>query len=244
VAAAPPRHSESNVQAELERELAQGRRVVGAIILFGPPGAGKGTQARRLAAEFGVPQIETGAMIRAEVKAETGIGKQVDAELAAGRLTPDDIVNEMVGSRLQQRDCERGMILDGYPRTAPQARELGRWLASRCLPAVVFELRISYTDFIDRIIGRQLCPACGAIYHRITKPPRTAGSCDVCNARLTQRSDDNADSGSVRWQAYQDQTRPVLDILRGQGFPVHVLDGALSRDEISRQLRQLIDPSE
>jgi len=239
-AAALRRPSGITVRAELDREPRQGRRAVGAIILFGPPGAGKGTQARALAAEFGVPWIETGAMIRAEVEAGTKIGKLVEEGLAAGQLTPDKAVNELARARLQKRDCRRGAILDGYPRTVPQARELGRLLAAKCLPVTVFELRIGYTEFIERISGRQLCPRCGAIYHRVTKPPRTAGSCDVCNARLIARRDDNAESGSVRWQAYEARTRPVLDVFRGQGYPIHALDGGSSREEISRQLRELI----
>lgn len=228
------------MRAELEREAKQDRQVAGAMILFGPPGAGKGTQALALAAEFGVPRIETGAMIRAEVEARTGIGRKIEAGLAAGQLTPDDVVNELASARLQRQDCGRGMVLDGYPRTVTQARELGRLLAAKCLPVMVFELRIGYTELIERISGRQLCLRCGAIYHRVTKPPRTAGSCDVCNARLIERRDDNAESSRVRWKAYEDQTRPVLDVFREQGYPIYALDGALPRDEVSRQLRELI----
>lgn len=214
--------------------------MAGAMILFGPPGAGKGTQARALAAEFGVPQIETGAMIRAEVEAGTRIGKRVEQGLAAGQLTPDEVVNELASARLQMQDCSAGMVLDGYPRTVSQARELGQLLTAKCLPVMVFELRIGYTELIERINGRQLCSRCGAIYHRVTKPPRTNGSCDVCSARLIERRDDNAESSRVRWKAYEDQTRPVLDVFREQGYTIHALDGTLSRAEISRKLRELI----
>lgn len=235
-AAARPRRSD--IAVELERE--QERRVIGAVILFGPPGAGKGTQARAMASQFGVPQIETGAIIRAEVKAGTEIGKTVEEGLAAGRLTPDEIVNQLANVRLQKQDCSHGMILDGYPRTVAQAREVRKLLAAKCLPVMVFELRIGYTELIERINGRQLCPQCGAIYHRVTKPPRTAGSCDVCDARLIERRDDNAESGGVRWKVYENQTRPVLDVFRDQGFPIHTLDGTLSREDIARQMRELI----
>lgn len=232
------------MRAELERAAEKGERLIGAIVLFGPPGAGKGTQARALAKELGVPQIETGAMIRAEVKAGTERGQSVEQGLAAGRLSPDEWVNQIIAARLRHEDCARGFILDGYPRNAAQARELVRLLAAKRLAVMVFELRIGYTEFIERISGRQLCPQCGAIYHRVSKPPRTTGFCDVCDARLETRRDDSAESSGVRWSIYEEQTRAALDVLRGSGFPVHPLDGTASREEVSRQLREWIGHEE
>src|SRR5512136_136797 len=203
------------------------------LILLGPPGAGKGTQAKLLAQELQVPHISTGDMFRDHKARGTELGKQVDAIMASGGLVPDDVTNEMVKDRLARPDVARGFILDGYPRTTAQAEYLDRLLVSlgrKLDRAVSYE--IAQELLVDRMSGRRSCPTCGAVYHVTANPPRKAGVCDREGASLVQRDDDRPESVSKRLEEYEVKTEPLkryyherglLSEVPGTGTPDEVL---------------------
>jgi adenylate kinase len=197
-------------------------RVVGPVILLGAPGAGKGTQAKEIVAAYGIPQISTGDILRENVAKGTDLGRQAQEVMNRGELVSDDLVNGMVAERLSRPDCERGFILDGYPRTIAQAEWLDRYLAGRHftgqrLAPVVVELKVSYTDLLQRLTGRRSCPTCGRIYNVDTQPPKTQGVCDLDGATLVQRKDDHESVVEERLKAYERQTLPLVDYYRAKG---------------------------
>ncbi len=205
--------------------------VPGPILLLGAPGVGKGTQAKELVKIWSIPQISTGDLLRSHVAQGTELGKAAGALMQQGELVPDSLVNEMVARRLQEPDTARGYILDGFPRTLPQAHWLDARLAAQpdALPVVAVSLHVDYNQLIRRITGRRNCPVCQRIYNIYLNPPRTAGFCDVEGAALAQRADDREEVFAERMRAYNAQTAPVVEHYRTQGRFAEVDgDGAIA----------------
>lgn len=210
--------------ASMATAVTNGREAVhttvpGPILLLGAPGVGKGTQAKELVKLWGIPQISTGDLLRANVAQGTELGKIAKEIMGRGELVPDTLVNEMVAVRLRQPDTANGFILDGFPRTLPQADWLdGRLVAmANALPVVAVSIQVEYNQLLRRITGRRSCPGCGAIYNIYGKPPQKDGLCDVDGVALTQRADDTEKVFEERMRAYAALTAPVVEHYKGQG---------------------------
>ena len=214
------------------------------LVLLGPPGAGKGTQAKRLEAKYGLAQLSTGDMLRAAVAAGTEVGQRAKAIMEAGQLVPDDVVIGIIAERIAQADCAQGFVLDGFPRTEAQAEALDALLArtGRKLDRVI-ELKVDVEQLVTRIAGRFTCAKCGEGYHDHFKRPRHEGVCDQCGGtEFTRRADDRAETVRARLDAYNAQTAPILPYYRSKGLLVEV-DGMAEMDEVTRQLDQVIATS-
>ncbi len=207
------------------------------LILLGPPGAGKGTQARRIVAAFKLVQSATGDMLRAEVAKRSEIGRQAAAIMKAGLLVPDEMIDNLMDSRLDQEDCRNGFILDGFPRTLPQAAALDGMLTKKNMALdAVLPIQVDDEAMVQRISGRYTCAKCGEGYHDTFKRPKVAGVCDVCGAHeFTRRDDDKAETVRARLKAYHAQTEPIISYYRKRGI-VHNIDGMLSIDGVTEQV--------
>jgi adenylate kinase len=222
-------------------------RSIGPIILLGPPGAGKGTQAKRIAEYYGIPQISTGDLLRQHVKDGTGLGLQAKDIMARGELVPDELLYDMVAQRLREVDCERGFILDGFPRTAAQAawldafleREFFEKLRQVCLP-IVIRIDVDYNDLLRRLTGRRTCPVCGRIYNVYLQPPRVDELCDVDGSKLVTRNDDREEVIRERLHAYEQQTRPVADYYERKGRLISV-DGSPAAEQVFERIFREIE---
>jgi adenylate kinase len=193
------------------------------LILLGPPGAGKGTQAKLLAAEYGIPHVSTGDMFRDHAARGTELGKKVKAIMASGGLVSDDITNAMVADRLGRPDVAKGLILDGYPRTIPQAEYLASQLAQSGQAITnVISYEVPEELVVERISGRRSCPKCGAVYHVSANPPKKAGVCDKDDVALVQREDDRPEKVKARLQAYARDTAPLKAFYRQRGVLAEV----------------------
>jgi adenylate kinase len=207
------------------------------LILLGPPGAGKGTQAEMLAASRGLKQLSTGEMLRAAVKAGSEVGKRAEAIMKSGGLVSDEIVIGIIADRIDQPDCAGGFILDGFPRTLAQASALDKLLKDKgkTLDAVL-EIKVDDTALVERISGRFSCSKCGAGYHDTFKQPKVAGSCDSCGStEFTRRADDNAETVKNRLMAYYRETAPLIGYYYALGY-LQSVDGMAPIDEVTRQI--------
>lgn len=220
------------VQVGGERSPGRGRGGcrLKAVLLLGSPGSGKGTQAKLLIGCLGVPHISTGDMLRERVTRDAVLAKAA-AAMQSGLLVADDVVNGMVEERLARADATRGFILDGYPRTLPQARHLRAWLEERGVREVVIHLVVDYNIVIARLTGRRQCPRCGTLYNLVLKPPQRDSVCDLDGQTLTAREDDNEQVIGERLEAYERQTRPVLDYYRTTPVKMLEVDGSQDSPE-------------
>ncbi len=211
------------------------------LILLGPPGAGKGTQAKRLEDSRGLVQLSTGDMLRAAVASGSPLGQQAKRVMEAGELMPDEIIIDMIAERIDQPDCRSGFVLDGFPRTTRQAAALDEMLARKqaALNGVI-ELAVDEEALIERISGRFSCARCGAGYHEKFKRPKVDGVCDVCGAtEFSRRKDDNAETVAARLEAYRGQTAPILPYYEGRGL-LRRVDGMADVDEVTRQVEAVL----
>jgi len=224
-------------------------RAIGPVVLLGPPGAGKGTQAKRTMERYGIPQVSSGDLLRENVALGTDLGLAAKAVMARGELVSDDLVCNMVRRRLMQPDCQRGYILDGFPRTAAQAGWLDALLdhelfdnsrPTRAWP-IVIRLDVDYNQLLLRITGRRSCPTCGRIYNVHFQPPRADEVCDLSHAtKLVTRNDDRLEVIQPRLTAYQEQTRPVADYYQRTGRLISV-NGDLPVDDVTDQINRILE---
>jgi adenylate kinase len=229
-------------------ELADSDVIVGPVVFLGAPGAGKGTQAKKVVEIYGIPQISTGDILREHITKGTELGRQAKAVIERGDLAPDRMVCDMVAQRLLEKDCARGFILDGFPRTVPQAEWLDESLNSKVfenqpcskLPPVVIEIAVEYNRLLRRLTGRRTCPTCGRIYNIYYQPPRVPETCDVDGGRLVTRKDDSEEVISERLKAYERQTLPLVEYYKARGR-LQVLDGNREPEVIAAETLKAIE---
>src|SRR5215472_2408542 len=212
------------------------------LILFGPPGSGKGTQAKLLNQSLGWAHISTGDMLRAHLAAGDALGKEIAAVMQSGALVPHQTVNRMVEERIREQDCEKGFILDGYPRTVSQAKLFSELLAAQHIHAVVIHLKVDYNVIISRIAGRRQCPTCGALYSVTSNAPTISEVCDYDGSKLIVREDDRPEVVERRLKAYEVQTAPVLAYLKQAGYSILDIEGeGASPQVIARRIEKAIE---
>lgn len=211
------------------------------LILLGPPGAGKGTQAKRLENSLNVVQLSTGDMLRAEVASGSALGQQAKAVMESGGLVSDELIINMISSRIDQDDCKNGFILDGFPRTTAQAEALDSMLSDKGLKIDhVIELKVDDDAMVERVTGRYTCAKCGAGYHDSFQKPKQEGVCDKCGGtEFKRRADDNAETVRARLNAYHEQTAPIAGYYADKGV-LKSVDGMAAIDEVTRQLNEIV----
>lgn len=211
------------------------------IIMLGAPGAGKGTHAKKITEKFGIPAISTGDIFRENIKNGTELGKKAKEYMDAGNLVPDELVCDLVVDRLKQDDCKNGYILDGFPRTIPQAEALTAALAKDD-DAIDYALEIFLEDqaIIDRMSGRRVCKSCGATYHVVNIPPKTEGVCDECDGELIVRDDDAPETVKKRLDVYHEQTAPLIDYYKKQGI-LKVIEGSKGLDTCFEEICGILE---
>lgn len=211
------------------------------LILLGPPGAGKGTQAQRIVEKHGIPQLSTGDMLRAAVQAGTEVGKRAKAVMDAGNLVSDEIVNAIVSERIDQPDCANGFILDGFPRTLVQADATQAMLKAKGLDlSVVIELRVDDKELVRRVAGRYSCAECGTVYHDSDKVPAKEGVCDKCGStHFKRRPDDNAETMTKRLEVYYKETSPLIGYYYAKG-KLKSVDGMAEIDQVTTEIQRIL----
>ena len=211
-----------------------------AVVIFGPPGAGKGTQTRKLSELFSVPRIATGEMIREEVRRRTEFGRRIEIGLAEGQFVDDETIFGMLDRRLRREDLQRGLLLDGFPRTAPQARQLESVATQFGIEIRAFELKASREVLIRRLSGRRVCEKCGAVFHQESEPPRRENVCDDCGSELSIRDDDSAEVINPRLDIHDEATVPAIreltQVLKRQGRKVEPIDAEQDPESVTRNL--------
>lgn len=210
------------------------------VIVLGAPGAGKGTQAKKIALEYGVVHISTGDLFRKNIKDETELGENARVYIDQGLLVPDDLVMELVKDRFKMPDCKDGYVLDGFPRTIPQALELD-WALDKSNDKIEYAINVDVADevIISRMAGRRACPSCGRTYHVETLQSKVEGICDFCDTDLVLRDDDKPETVKKRLQVYHEQTQPLLDYYRVKGI-LHSVDGTGSIANIYNEIIRVL----
>lgn len=210
------------------------------IMLFGAPGAGKGTQAKFLIEKYGIPQISTGDILRAAIKEGTAMGLEAKRFMDEGKLVPDSTIIGIIKDRLSQEDCKKGFILDGFPRTIAQAEALEVLMKEMGITLdKVISLNVPDELIVGRVTGRKVCPACGASFHVEFNPPKVEGKCDLCGADLITRKDDNAETVIKRLGEYHSQTAPLFDFYQERGVLVDI-DGTKSVEAITKEIFDIL----
>lgn len=211
------------------------------IIMLGAPGAGKGTQAKKLAAKYDIPHISTGDIFRANIKNGTELGSKAKVFMDQGLLVPDELVVDLIMDRFEQPDCEKGYVLDGFPRTIPQAKALDAALAGKN-DAIEYAIDVDVPDaeIISRMSGRRACVGCGATYHLVTIPPKAEGICDVCQGELILRDDDKPETVEKRLKVYHEQTQPLIDYYSQKGI-LKSVDGTKSPETAFSEIINIVE---
>lgn len=210
------------------------------VIFLGPPGAGKGTQAARLAAHLGVPKISTGEMLRTAIAKKTPLGREAGPLMEKGHLVPDELLLKLVGERTSESDCRLGYAFDGFPRTLPQAKGLEQMPGGDPRGFIVFDFEVPRPVLMERLSGRRWCPSCQATYHVVNDPPREQGVCDACGTRLVQRDDDLEAVVAERLREYDERTFPLVEYYRARTRMVKV-DGDRLQDHVFQDLLQAVE---
>lgn len=210
------------------------------IMLFGAPGAGKGTQAKFLIEKYGIPQISTGDILRAAIKEGTAMGLEAKKFMDDGKLVPDSTIIGIIKDRLSEDDCKKGFILDGFPRTLAQAEALEVLMKEMNIKLdKVISLNVPDELILGRIVGRKVCPVCGASFHVEFNPPKAEGKCDLCGADLITRKDDNAETVTKRLTEYHSQTAPLFDFYQSRGVLVDI-DGTKKMEDITKEIFDIL----
>ena len=210
------------------------------IVMLGAPGAGKGTQAKRIAAEYGIPHISTGDIFRANIKAGTELGKKAKAFMDQGALVPDEVTIGMLMDRIHEAECEKCYVLDGFPRTIPQAESLTKALAAEGnkIDAAV-DIDVPDENIVNRMGGRRACLSCGATYHIVFNAPKKEGVCDTCGSALVLRDDDKPETVQKRLAVYHEQTQPLIDYYRAEGV-LKSVDGTQAMDKVFEDIKAVL----
>ena len=211
------------------------------IVMLGAPGAGKGTQAEIIAEKYNIPHISTGDIFRANLKNGTELGKKAKVYMDAGELVPDSLTCDLVMDRIAQDDCAEGYILDGFPRTIPQAEVFTKALAEKGMKVdYAIDVDVPDDNIVKRMAGRRSCPNCGSIYHVEFMPPKKEGICDSCGTELVQRADDQPDTVLNRLRVYHEQTQPLIDFYKEAGC-LYSVDGTKKQDEVFADIIAILE---